>query len=168
MTVPPIQADGSFIADRGQAKSKRNHLAALSVLVVGAGIVAAVAAATGSGPFAALRLTSHSSAATTHLVKTVIPATAIDASTVFPPAAPPATVKKVVTVYDMPAAAPASANAASSHESKGDAAEAAAKASGSGHRPKGTPQPNSTPQPKGTPEPRSTPEPSPTPEPIGN
>ena len=163
MTVPPIQADGSFIADRGQAKTKRNLVAALSVLVAGAGIVAAVAAATGSGPFAGLRLLSHSSTATTHLVKTVIPATAIDASSVFPPPAPPATVQKVVTVYDMPAPAAAPAReAAKSHESKSDAAEAAAKSSGSGHRPKGTPAPQSTP------EPRSTPEPSPTPEPIGH
>jgi hypothetical protein len=168
MTVPPIQAGGSFSADRGQAKTRRNHVAALSVLVVGAGIVAAIAAAKASGPFAGLRLSSHSPAATTHLVKTVIPATAIDASSVFPPAAQPATVQKVVTVYDMAAAAPASAKAADRHESKGDAAEAAAKASGSGHRPKGTPQPSSTPQPKGTPEPKSTPEPSPTPEPIGH
>jgi hypothetical protein len=160
MIVPPTLTHASFIADRGQAKTEPSRAAVLSVLVVGAGIVAALAAATASGPFAGLRSPTHSTGATSHLVRTVILVTPIDASTVFPPPAPPATVQKVVTMYDVPA--PAAAPATSSHESKGDAAEAS-KASASEHHPRSQPTPTPLPERQGgggtppTPAPGGTP-----------
>jgi hypothetical protein len=127
MVVPPALTHGGFVADQRQSRAEPNRAPLLFVLVVGAGIVAAVAAASATGPFAGLRQPARSIAATSHLVRAAIPATPIDASTLFPPPAPPAVIQKVVTVYDAPAPAPA-AMAAGSDAAEGRATEGSARA----------------------------------------
>lgn len=123
MIVPPTLTDGRFMSNSGQTKAEPNRAAMLFVLIAGAGIVAALAAANAIGPFAGLRPHSHSIAASSHLVRNVMPAAEIEASTLFPPPGPPSTVLEVVNVYDLPAPAPARSVEGSSSTAKSDRSE---------------------------------------------
>lgn len=94
-------------------KTNKGRIMIVAGVIVAAGAVTAVAASAASGPFAMLR--AH---ATSHLVGSRIPSVAIDASALYPPPAPPATIHKVVNVYDLRprASAPAPAADAASPE----------------------------------------------------
>lgn len=143
MIVPRTLASGSFTADTVRPKAEPNHVALLFIIVAGAGIVAAVAAYTASGPFAGLRPATRPVSATSHIVRTVVPVAPIDASKLFPAPAPPATINQVVNAYDLPAPAPAPAHAPAVSKATGhDAAEAP---SGSGHAPRTHPNPTQSP-----------------------
>jgi len=103
MLRPPRTRES--VSKAGRANKGRIMLVA--GVIVAAGVVTTVAASAASGPFASLRVYAKS-----HLVESKIPSTAINASALYPPPAPPATINKVVNVYDIPpraAAAPAPA-----------------------------------------------------------
>jgi hypothetical protein len=147
------------MAELGQRKTEPSHALLLFSFVAGAGIATALAAATASGPFAGMRPVAHSSAATTKLVRSAVQYTEIDASALFPPPAPPATVQKVVHVYDMPAAAPTTKDKGKEKSDHKDRVQPAQSA-----RPTDRPAPKDQHAPP-TPQPRATPEPQPTPQP---
>jgi hypothetical protein len=163
MVVPPTLTHGSRTAELGQRKTEPSQALLLFSFVAGAGIATALAAATASGPFAGMRPVAHSSAAPTHLVRSAVQYKEIDASALFPAPAPPATVQKVVHVYDMPAAAP------TTKEKEKDKGKSEHKG---GPQPAQSSQPSERPAPKDQhapptpkPQPQSTPEPQPTPQP---
>ena len=107
MLRPPRTRES--VSKAGRANKGRIMLVA--GVIVAAGVVTAVAASATSGPFASLRVYAKS-----HLVESKIPSTAINASALYPPPAPPATINKVVNVYDIPPRTSAPAPVAKSRE----------------------------------------------------
>jgi hypothetical protein len=139
LIFPPTLTHGPVAADSAQSKAGRNRIALLLVLLAAAaGLVAAIAAASASGPFAGLRPRAHPSGQT-HLVRNVMPTAEINASALFPTPAPPATVQKVVNVYDLPAPAPAPARAAETSGTS-DKSESDHSRSGPAPTPSGQPE----------------------------
>jgi hypothetical protein len=80
-------------------KPVRHHALLITTLAVGAGIVSALVAASAGEPFTSLREHPQTIDLTSRLVHAALPATPIEASTLFPPSPG---VQKVVDMYDLP------------------------------------------------------------------
>ena len=124
--------------DPGPIKAGASRAPLVVLLIIAAGIVAAVAAATASGPFASARPATHPVANTSRLVRNAVPTSQINASTLYPPPTAAPTVQQVVHVYDLPAPAPAGSR------SGGSASESSAR-SPQHKEIRPTPEPSETP-----------------------